>query len=56
MLSQIGTFCGASLLVLVVIEIVSRRRHHWQRIGVRVIGSWIAASAILVLALQISRS
>ena len=27
----------------------------WQRIGVRVVGSWIAASAILVLALRLAR-
>ena len=27
----------------------------WQRIGVRIVGSWIAASAILVLALRLAR-
>ena len=54
-LSQLGTFCGASILLVAVIEIVSWRRHHWQRIGVRILGSWIAASAILVLALQFAK-
>jgi hypothetical protein len=27
----------------------------WQQIGVRILGSWIAASAILVLALRLVR-
>jgi hypothetical protein len=27
----------------------------WQRIGLRIVGSWIAASAILVLALRFER-
>ena len=54
-LSQLGTFCGACILLVAVIEIVARRRHHWQRIGVRLIGSWIAASAAMVLALQFAR-
>ena len=30
-------------------------RAPWQRIGVRIVGSWIAASAILVLALRLAR-
>ena len=53
-LIQLGTFCGANILLVAVIEIVSRRRHHWQRIGVRVLGSWIAASAIVALTLQLA--
>jgi len=27
----------------------------WQRIGVRILGSWIAASAIMGLALRLTR-
>jgi urease accessory protein len=54
-LIQLGTFSGAIILLVAVIEIVSRRRHHWQRIGVRIAGSWVAASAMLVLALQLAR-
>jgi urease accessory protein len=54
-LSQLGTFCGASILLVAVIEIVARRRHHWQFIGVRIVGSWIAASAAMALALQIAK-
>jgi hydrogenase/urease accessory protein HupE len=52
---QLGTFCGAIILLVAAIEFVSRHRHHWQRIGTRIIGSWIAASAILVLALCLVR-
>ena len=33
----------------------SRLTRDWQRIGVRIVGSWIAASAILVLALRFAR-
>lgn len=29
-------------------------KRHWQQIGVRIIGSWVAASALLVLALSLS--
>jgi len=28
-------------------------RQPWQMIGVRIVGSWIAAAAIMVLALQL---
>lgn len=50
---QLGTFCGAIILLAAVIEIVSRLRRGWQRVGVRIAGSWIAASAALVLAVQL---
>jgi urease accessory protein len=52
---QFGTFCGATLFIMALIEGASRLRLHWQLIGVRIIGSWIAASAILVLALRFAR-
>jgi hypothetical protein len=29
---------------------------NWQKIGVRIVGSWVAASAILVLALSLQPS
>jgi hypothetical protein len=55
----IGTGLGASAaLVLVVVgasRLVGAREQVWPRIGVRVVGSWIAASAILVLALRFAR-
>ena len=52
---QIGIFCGATSLLIVIVECASRLRRDWQRIGVRILGSWIAASAILVLALQLAK-
>jgi len=51
----IGTFCGAVILLLVVAEGTIMLWREWQRLGVRVVGSWIAASAIMVLALALAR-
>jgi urease accessory protein len=48
----IGTGFGACILVTVIGEITSVLTRDWQRIGIRVLGSWAAASAILVLALR----
>lgn len=50
----IGTGFGATILLILVVEIGSRLTRPWQRIGARVIGSWVAASAILVLALRLA--
>ena len=52
---QLGTFCGAILLMAAALEGASRLRRDWQRIGIRILGSWIAASAVLVLALQLAK-
>src|SRR5713101_2020741 len=46
----IGTFCGASVILLAAAECTSILRREWQRLGVRIVGSWIAASAALALA------
>jgi urease accessory protein len=54
-LMLLGTLLGATALLVVVTFCASRLTRPWQRIGLRVIGSWIAASAILVLALQWAR-
>ena len=51
----LGTALGAFVMVAVVAAIAGRRRRGWLRIGVRVLGSWVAASAILVLALRLAR-
>ena len=51
----LGTLLAAYMLVLyamVLSEFFSRR--HWQRIGLRIVGSWIAASALLVLSLALA--
>lgn len=51
----IGTALGGTLLVLFIVEVGARLTHPWQRIGARVLGSWIAASAVLVLAWSLTR-
>ena len=51
----IGTGLGASLFLVLAIEGASKLVGPWQRIGARVAGSWIAATAILVLVLSVSR-
>jgi urease accessory protein len=50
----IGTGFGGTLLLIAAVEVASRLRSDWQRIGARVIGSWVAAAAILVLALRLA--
>jgi urease accessory protein len=50
-----GTAVGATLVVGVVSIVAARANRAWQRIGVRILGSWIAASAAMVLALGLAR-
>jgi urease accessory protein len=50
-----GTAIGAGGLVALIALCAARLHRPWQTIAVRVFGSWIAASAILVLALQLAR-
>jgi urease accessory protein len=47
-----GTTLATGLAVLAVAFCVSLAKARWMEIGVRVLGSWIAATAILVSALQ----
>jgi urease accessory protein len=51
----IGTGFGATVTLIVMVEIASRLTRPMLRIGARILGSWIAASAILVLALDVAR-
>jgi hypothetical protein len=51
----VGTGLGACFALAVVVVCTSRLTREWQRIGVRILGSWMAASAILVLALRFAR-
>jgi urease accessory protein len=46
----VGTGVGACAMLLVAVAVVGQAKSDWQRLGVRILGSWIAASAILVLA------
>ena len=50
-----GTFCGALILLWVILEVVVIFRREWQKLGMRILGSWIAASAVLVLTWQVAR-
>jgi urease accessory protein len=50
-----GTASGALLLVLMAAAASSVATHHVAKIAVRVVGSWITASALLVLAVMLVR-
>jgi hydrogenase/urease accessory protein HupE len=50
-----GTVLGACLALAIIAAVAGRLRRPWQRIGMRIVGSWVAASAILVLALHFAR-
>ena len=52
-LALLGTAIGALLVLLALLQLTTRLTRGWQRIGARIAGSWIAATAILVLALRL---
>jgi urease accessory protein len=54
-LMLIGTGIGALVVLIAVAAAAAALRREWQRIGVRVLGSWTAASAILVLAMRFAK-
>jgi urease accessory protein len=51
----IGTGLGACIALAIVVGVTACLRHHWQLLGVRILGSWIAASAVLALAVRWAR-
>ncbi|RKE72342.1 HupE/UreJ family protein [Pseudorhodoplanes sinuspersici] len=51
-LSLVGTILAAALLLVVITFLSASGPQVWRRIGTRILGSWIAASAIMVLALR----
>jgi urease accessory protein len=51
----VGTFCGAVILLWLILEVLANFRREWQKLGMRILGSWIAASAVLVLTWQLAR-
>ena len=55
LLLTLGTCLGGALAVMAFAALTLELPYKWQRIGVRVVGSWTAASSILVLALALSR-
>jgi urease accessory protein len=48
----IGTGLGATIVLALVIAGCARMARDWQQIGVRVLGSWTAASALLAIAVR----
>lgn len=52
-LALTGTGISACLLVVNVLVLAGYLRRPWQRIGIRVVGSWIGASALMVSALML---
>ena len=51
----IGTSLGGSIALGLVVQATARTARGWQRIGVRVLGSWTAASALLAIAVRFAR-
>ena len=51
----IGTGLGATIALALVVAGAARMARDWQRIGVRVLGSWTAASALLAIAVRFTR-
>jgi urease accessory protein len=51
----VGTVVAVFGVTICVAAAARAAARDWQRIGVRILGSWIAASAILVLALKFAR-
>lgn len=54
-LALLGTALGAVIVPGALATVTPRLAGSWPRIGVRILGSWIAASGILVLALRLLR-
>jgi urease accessory protein len=54
-IALLGTVAGVVVLLSAVVAISARLTRNWQRTGVRIVGAWIAASAILVLTLRLAR-
>ena len=50
-----GVGVGVHLLLLNVVALTSYAQKPWLKLGVRVLGSWSAASALMVLALALRR-
>ncbi|WP_326544185.1 HupE/UreJ family protein [Pseudorhodoferax sp.] len=51
----LGTLVGATLCAACLAGLVQPLQQPWARVGVRVLGSWLSASAILVLTLALAR-
>ncbi len=49
----LGCWLGAAIGLVIVAGLVEALRRPWQKVAVRVLGSWGTASAVLVLALAV---
>lgn len=56
LLNGAATLLGGVALVTIIAALGLRAEKHWQRIGTQVAASWIVASAVLYLALQLVSS
>lgn len=57
MLSLFGSGVAVYFLLIYITAFVDRfQSRSWQKIGVRIVGSWVAASALLVLSLSLSQT
>ena len=54
-LTLVGTAIGATVVLTGLLQVTSRLTQGWSRVGARILGSWIAASAALVLTLVLVR-
>ncbi|MES9942996.1 MAG: HupE/UreJ family protein [Candidatus Thiodiazotropha sp. 6PLUC7] len=55
LISLLGSLVGLSMLLLQPMAFADYfKKHSWQKVGIRVLGSWVAASALLVFALTVS--
>lgn len=55
-LALLGSGVGISFFVLYPVILANKfNKKSWQRIGIRIVGSWVAASSFLVLAFTVSK-
>jgi urease accessory protein len=54
-LALVGTAVAAFVVTTLLADLTARINHGWLRIGVRIVGSWVAAVAILALTLRLTR-
>ena len=52
--AQVGFAAAALAAFALIAAITMQATRPWQRVGVRIVAAWIAASAILVLALRVT--
>jgi hydrogenase/urease accessory protein HupE len=54
-LTLLGTAIGAAVFLIAVSQAARQAQARWAKIGTRILGSWIAAAAVLALALRFVR-